>query len=300
MHLVIELLVSLLMPEYPSGSSISYFQNKFYLIGDDANTIMILDDHYGKLDSIRLFDHPGKRIPKAEKVDFETSLVVNIDGSTNLLVLGSGSSENRRKGLIMPLENNHNTDPGYLPKQLDLAEFTSRLTRKIRGSLNIEGSALVGKNLILSNRANKAYPENSLIITTPGFWKDQARASIRILMLDLPRSSGILGISELCYVESHDMLLITLTSEQTNNAIDDGPIGDSYIGWVKNITRKTNRQRLSLDGLLNLSRANENFKGEKIEGLCVSAIKANSFTLHMISDNDQGQTRLFTVLFTPQ
>ena len=299
MHLIIELLVSLLLPEYPSGSSINYFQNKFYLIGDDANTIMILDDHYEKLDSIRIFDYPTKRIPKAEKVDFETSLLIDNDGSKGLLVLGSGSAENRRKGMIVPLGSDHNPGIRNLV-QLDLAEFTNRLDRKLRGKLNIEGSALVGKSLMLANRANIANPNNSLVITTPEFWKDQARAPIKTLVLDITKSNEVLGVSELCYVESSDMLLIALTSELTNNAIDDGLIGDSYIGWVNNVAKKLNRQRLSLDGLLNLTTADEKFKGEKIEGLCVSDVKANSFTLHMISDNDQGQSRLFTVLFTPR
>ncbi len=54
----------------------------------------------------------------------------------------------------------------------------------------------------------------------------------------LGTQSEFLGISELCYVESKDMILFTFTSEGTNNAYDDGVIGSSYIGWVNNVAAK--------------------------------------------------------------
>ena len=45
-------------------------------------------------------------------------------------------------------------------------------------------------------------------------------------------------ISEIFYVESRDILLLTLSNESTNNSCHDGTIGNSYIGWINDITHK--------------------------------------------------------------
>ena len=52
--------------DYPSASAIENFDGKIYLVGDDANYILVLDSAFNKADSIPLFNHPEKRIPKGE------------------------------------------------------------------------------------------------------------------------------------------------------------------------------------------------------------------------------------------
>jgi hypothetical protein len=103
------------------------------------------------------------------------------------------------------------------------------------------------------------------------------------------------GVSELCYAEEEDMLLVMLSSEATGNAYDDGAIGDSYFAWVNHVSRKLHGGNIQLDGLVNLSDADPAFKGEKIEGVCLSAIAGNEWYLHLVADNDQGASRLFHV-----
>jgi hypothetical protein len=113
--------------------------------------------------------------------------------------------------------------------------------------------------------------------------------------LTLKNSDIVFGVSEMCYVESMDRLLITLSSEATDSVYEDGAIGDSCIGWIDSISTKIQGTHLSLDGVLDLSDCNEIFKGEKIEGLCVESVVGNELLIHLVSDNDQGVSRLFTI-----
>ena len=85
MNPTLQLLQFLLLANFPSGSSINYYENKLYLLGDDARIIIILDTHYNVVDSLRLFDYPEKRIPKSQKIDLESSAIVTIAGINTLL-----------------------------------------------------------------------------------------------------------------------------------------------------------------------------------------------------------------------
>ncbi len=285
----LELITSLLLPDFPSGSSINFYDDKLFLIGDDASHILVLDTDYKKVDTVHLFDAPAKRIAKSEKADFETSTIVSADGKDYLIALGSGSRKNRTSMIRIPLQQ------GWSFESFNYRYFLKRLKAQI-DEINIEASTLIGSRVVLGNRGNTEYPKNHIIVTDIDFWHKQAEVPIAIVELELSmNSTPFIGISELCYVESHDLLLFTLSSELTSNSYDDGAIGDSYIGWISSITNKINQAYLKLDGMINLLEVGGEFKGEKIEGLCVASVKGNEFILHLISDNDQGESKLFKV-----
>ena len=50
--------------DYPSASAIEYFDEKLYVIGDDATIVLVMDTSLNIIDSIPLLYYPGKRIPK--------------------------------------------------------------------------------------------------------------------------------------------------------------------------------------------------------------------------------------------
>jgi hypothetical protein len=287
----LELLKSLLLPDFPSGSSINFHGGKFYLIGDDARTILMLDEKYQDIGSLHLFDNPDKRIPKPKKPDFETSVVMRMEGKDYLLVLGSASLEKRVKLILVPLDQ-----AGEKLETFQYEEFASRVRATGISELNIEGCTLIGNRLVLSNRGNEAHPKNHLITTTKDFWQQQQRVVITVSEVALSVSgTSFLGISELCYAESRDLLLLTCTSEMTSNAYDDGLIGDSCLGWIEGFAHKINTPQLKLDGMINLVDLSEEFKGEKIEGICIETVESDGFIVHLISDNDQGQSKLFKI-----
>lgn len=285
------LLHSILLADYPSGSAISYYEGKFYLVGDDARNIALLDRDYRSAGAIPLFDHPEKRIPKTQKTDFETAVVVIVQHQPHLLAIGSASRKEREQVMLVPLQQ-----PDTHLSKFDTAVFTARLARSGIKEVNIEGATLAGEHLVLANRGNNTYRENHLIITGKDYWLHQDSVPLSVLPLTLPADiNNFLGVSELCYDPLSDTLLFTLSSEATANAYDDGAIGDSYIAWVNNISQKLGQSVLTLDALINLPEADAAFKGEKIEGICIEEARQNEMLLHLVADNDKGQSRLFRI-----
>src|SRR5258705_11813598 len=74
--------------DYPSASGIEFLDGKIYVIGDDANDLLVLDTGLNIIDSIPLYSFPEKRIAKAVKADLESITVIP---GKKLLLLGSGS-----------------------------------------------------------------------------------------------------------------------------------------------------------------------------------------------------------------
>ncbi|MGF6848761.1 hypothetical protein QFZ51_003996 [Chitinophaga sp. W3I9] len=292
---VITLICTLLLPDFPSASAVEFHDGRLYLIGDDATCIQVLDKEYQVIKSIPIPGISGKRIAKAEKADYEASALINLHGKTYLMASGSLATEKRRQLMLLPLPDGDSAAMQFIPYPPD---FTTQLLNSGINELNIEGAAVVNNTLLLSNRGNDTWPQNQLVLTVPGFW-EQASPAVNVVPFTLLTPTPVFtGISELCYVAEKDLLLCTFSSEATANAYDDGAIGDSYIGWISNISRKLSQTTLTPDGMLNLTAADPAFKGEKIEGICLESVQDNILTLHLVSDNDAGASRLFKVSFT--
>ncbi len=280
------------MTDFPSGSSIAYHNDKFYLIGDDASHVLILDLNYSKIDSITLFNHPEKRIPKSEKADFEASTIIQVDNEPYLLLSGSASREERKSVILIPLSSLDLKKP-HVQKYYD-ATFIDRILSLGIKDINIEGVTATGNLIILANRGNQSNPKNHLIITDSNFWEKQDETPIHLSQLLLPVDpADFIGISEVYYLKSNDILFVTLSSENTMDSYQDGVIGNSYIGWINDFTIKLNSAELKLDGLFNLADGDDELKNEKIEGICVESVNGNEYILHLVSDNDQGESKLF-------
>jgi hypothetical protein len=294
--MVIELLKSLLLVDFPSGSSINYYNGKLYLIGDDANNLLVLDNSYQQIDSMPLFDFPEKRIPKQQKADFEASTLINVHGAIHLLIVGSASREERKKAMLIPLMNGGpESNKPFMP---DFYNSTSLEQLQSKGivDVNIEGATTIGDYLVLGNRGNTANPQNHLIFTKNAFSNTQNKVAFSVSKLVLPvQLNEFAGVSELCYVESKDILLFTFSSESTSNSYDDGAIGNSYIGFIFDITSKMHDLELIVDEMINLPAINKDFQKEKIEGICVESVNGNEMIIHLVSDNDGGESKLFKV-----
>jgi hypothetical protein len=293
----IQIVKSSLIPDFPSGSSINYHEGKFYLIGDDATNILVLDTNYQKIDSVHLFDYSEKRIPKADKTDLEGSTILEIDGVNHLLMVGSASRKNRKRIILIPFSATGLTLKTLRNSFYKTKAFIKRIKLQDIEEVNLEGVCLLKGDLILGNRGNRSGQNNHLIITDRNFWEhqDDSKLLTRKLLVPDDHPSEILGLSELCYIEERDMLLITLTSEATDNAYDDGAIGNSYIGWIRNASISLKADQLKLDGMIGLADVDAIFKQEKIEGVCAESVTGSDIILHLISDNDAGESRLFKI-----
>jgi hypothetical protein len=287
----------LLLKDFPSGSSINFYDGKLYLVGDDATNLLILDNEYKQIDSIRLFNHPEKRIPKAEKTDFESSTIIVLNKIPHLFIIGSASTEKRKKTLLLPLQGNQAEYTNLFQPFFFRDAFLQQLKAKGISAINIEGSTVIKDSLVLSNRGNIANPVNHLVfipteaINAPAH-HTQISLSVKPLIVKATGKT-FTGVSELCYIESKDLLLITLSSEATTNTYDDGAISDSYIGWICDVTKKIKNANLELDEMINLTPVDPVFTLQKIEGVCVERVNDNKLDIHLVSDNDNGESKLF-------
>jgi hypothetical protein len=287
----IKLIKSASISYFPSGSTIEIFDDVLYIVGDDASEILLLDKDYNTLNKSE--DRPEiKRISKDEKIDLEASTIIHREGKPFLLIVGSGSKENREKLVMLPLPYSKNS----LPDTIDNTAFIKQLIETEIDEVNIEGVASTKEAIIFANRANIKNPINHLIFTASSFPDTAASSSAIIRKLILPNNKTIAGISGLAYDAGNDLLLFTASTEATESTYDDGEIGDSYIGYIKNISTQ-NKEEIVPDGFINLSKSDKSFKGEKIESVCIESVIGNNYVLHLVSDNDKGATRLFKINF---
>jgi hypothetical protein len=248
------------------------------VIGDDAPQMLILDTAHRIIDSIGVFEGE-ERIPKERKADLESSFILRSANKNYLIAFGSFSTPQRNKLLISDLDKrNIQIRPLALPAMKEI------------NMINIEGSALIGKKLVLSNRSIGKNGINHLIICD--FDLDSGITSYHLIQLNVPGKEYLAGISGLCYQEDLDLLLFTASTEFTEQAYTDGAIGKSYLGYIRNMSEKLEAEALKPDEWIDLS---EIFKGRtfKIESLTFEVITDTRFIIHLAADNDNGQSSLF-------
>lgn len=273
---------------YPSASGIEYYQDKIYLMGDDANNLLILDSGFRIIDSIALYDFAEKRIPKPVKADLEAITILN-DG--RLLIIGSGSLAPHRNTLWL-------INPQTKEKEnIRIDSFFQHLNRNGIKEVNIEGVALVKDKIVLANRGNLGNPFNHFIIASNEFWKKQNDTTIHIIALDkLNDTATFNGISGICYNASSDQLLLTASTEETHSTNGDGAIGKNYLGFINNFSSKLYEKSLFTDRLLELDNQFPEIKGHKIESLSILSSTNAALNLLLAADDDNGSSHLFKII----
>lgn len=276
------------LDHYSSASGIEYFRNHYYVIGDDANNLLILDEAFNPKDSIQLYSFSEKRIPKAIKPDLEA---ISVTKNGTLLIVGSGSlAPTRNTAWII--------DP--VTKQKDsirLDIFYQRLKLNGLEEINIEGICSMPGSVVFSNRGSKGYPKNHLIFTNEDFLKDQTNARLIIVPVGSNTDSSFFnGVSGLAYSTKSDRLIITVSTEDTRNNMDDGAIGKSYLWIVKNISSKKGWKAINPDEIIDLEAIDPKFNGHKIESVCITKETTRFLHLVLAADNDNGASSIFRLI----
>lgn len=278
---------------FPSGSAIEFHDEKIFVTGDDAKEVLVMNKSWKELERIPLFDFDGDRMPKNIKSDLEATTIVMVNSIPRMLILGSGSKEeHRNKAILLDLDS-------YLKDEFDLTVFYNRIKETGIADLNIESAAtLLEDYIILGNRGNKRHPDNHLIITKHLFWKHQADVELFTLPIKFPGKESKFknaGISGLTYSQHNDWLVFTASTELTDNPVDDGPIGESYLGIIENASRKIGRKDMKVDEFISLGDAEKSLKGYKIESVTIQSEKDDRLKLQLVADNDNGITCVFKV-----
>jgi uncharacterized protein DUF6929 len=283
---VITLIKTTTLQNFPSGSSINYHAGTLLLVGDDANNLLTLDTNHKQTGSFRLFNYTTRRIPKTQKPDLETSSVVTFNNKNYLLILGSASAALREKAFLLPLENGKPQLSQLTRPAFYNAALLTELSRLGIKEINIEGSTVIKEQFIISNRGNLSNKKNHLLIMNKEFVQKQEKLSLSATELIV---DPFMGVSELCYLPAKDRLLIAFSSEETTNTYDDGVIGDSYVGWVNDISNKLQQPTISVDVLI----THPALSKQKIEGICVEPAQDDHLVIHLVADDDKGHSQLF-------
>ncbi len=171
---------------------------------------------------------------KKAKPDLESLTMVprELSGQTGptLLSVGSGSSERRQRGVLVPVE-------GGEPRPFDLTPLYQELARQLP-DLNIEGVAIQGQLVRMVHRGNSAGGTNAVIdldatrffrsIAETGAVGPESLQSVR--PVDLGQLSGVtLTFTDLAPTpDGH--FLFTASAENTDNPYDDGAVLGSVLG----------------------------------------------------------------------
>lgn len=277
-----------LLADYPSASGIEYSNKQYYIIGDDANNLLILDSNLNSIDSLSLYSFAEKRISKKIKADLEAILFTR---KNKLLLIGSGSLSPYRNiaWLIDPLTKQKDTT------RLDT--FYQRLQLYGIKEINIEGACSIPGSIIISNRGSKGFPKNHLVFTSNSFWEKQELSPVTSIMIGTNTDSTVFnGVSGMAYASKSDQLILTVSTEDTRNNIDDGAIGKSYLWLIKSISSKKNWKAINPNRVIDLEKIDPRFKGQKIESVCITKETKNFLYLTLVADNDNGSSTLFKVV----
>jgi len=275
---------------YPSGSGIEFYNERFYLIGDDATSLLQLDKNFNITDSIILIDSLHGRIPKETKPDLEGITVINEKENSRLLIIGSGSLKPYRNIVCL-------IDP--VTKQTSVFRvdsFYQRLSNEGLEILNLEGICAIPGYIIFNNRGNKAYQKNYLILTQNDFLNNQSTIPVYIIQINTKEdTAGFKGVSGLAYAPGSDKLILTVSTEDTRSAYEDGTIGKSYLWIIDNISAKIKNDTISPNRIIDLETIDRRFSGEKVESACVISEKENTIFLALTADNDKGNSTVFKI-----
>lgn len=284
----LEYINSVTLLQFPSGSAVEYNEGKLYVFGDDAPYLLILDTSYNELDRIRFLSDTNFRISKETKPDIESAALITNGNQKFLYALGSMSTPQRKKLYYFPVSDIRSH------MQFDMGSISN--TFSMLPELNIEGMAMVRSKMVLSNRANTTHRQNRIIYTKMEMGDYiEKKSFISTLLLD---TQTIKGVSGLYYAEEKDILFFTASEEETPNAIEDGPIGESYLGWIRDFSSKMNDETLIPYHLIQLSDVHTSFAKQKIESVCVEKTEGQQMILHLIADNDDGKSVIFKVRLT--
>ena len=216
-----------------AASGLVVIDGHHYVVGDDEHHLAMFPKagaEKGRL--MRLF--PGElprdaKQRKAQKPDLEMllSLPIATDGRRRrLLTLGSGSTEQRRRGVLAEID-----DAGLLCdlQLLDLQGLYAALEALVP-ELNLEGAVAQGDALLLFNRGNMANPATHILTTPLSAVIDGTAAEVSIAKeLQLPSVKGVpLSVTDACLLDD-GAILVSTVAEATDNSYADGALAGSAL-----------------------------------------------------------------------
>ena len=296
-----------LFTDLPSASGMELVGDKIYVIGDDSPFLYVLNrENFQLEDKIKLFDtdlFSTGRIPKAFKPDLECLTSVQVNGQPYLAAFSSGSAPTRTKCYLISL-----SPPNDIPavQEYTLKDFYTALqtdTAYLQGDLlNIEAAATHKNQLYLFQRSVLTGANVMYNIKLPAFLQHLTNPASPVpdsekIQFALPRLAN-LDARFSGAVTFEDKLFITASVENTSNAILDGEVAGSFVGWIELSAIKPGSQPLALHTALILDSQGQTYKG-KVESIIITGRNnTNTYQALAFTDNDNGQSELLVLELT--
>lgn len=307
-----EIIKRAILPNIPSASGVEVVHGIIYVIGDDSKSLFSLNHNLQLLQTLDLFTSEylsEERIPKKTKPDLECLTHLQINGYDYLLINGSGSKDNRDKGFLVKLPTKFNKK--FFTQEVDFKPLFNLLRTHEEivadGKLNVEASAHSKDFFVLLNRGNKKGNNAALLFNSEEMQVFLAENPDmlpfpEVFTYELPSINEVpCGFSGACIWE--DKLFFTASAEDTEDAVLDGAVTGSRIGWIaidpKGRLRGSASRTLSpIQAITSFTEGGVEFQG-KVESLSFYEKESeNKFIAIGVTDSDGGDSELLMVEIT--
>lgn len=285
-----------------SASGIEFYNNNFYVIGDDNPWLYTLNQDLEIIDQKKIssIDTMVKgRIPKGLKADFECIGIDKFGESINLVIISSGSvNDSRDTAYIIDITNPDKRSSKNLRPLFENIKISAKLP--LDNEINIEGITFYENHVYLFHRGNVSENFVAKISSTEFknyFLQNSEIPDIEIYWFDLPVHNNIpSGFSGACIHPNKSGIIFTASMEDTKSEVDDGEVSGSYIGYIPISTIKKGNYSATLLTVEDKPLA------KKIESVCViqndnkSIEKKNQLELVCVCDNDDGTSDIIKLM----
>ncbi len=293
--------------DIPSGSGLEVAPGGYYIIGDDSPFLYHINSDYTFKARYALFDTSSfvnGRIPKPLKPDLESLATIKYKNKSYLFTMSSGSSEVRNLGFTIELPL---APDKPVVRQFNLTNLLESLQQDtaIVGEelLNIEGVALSDTHLYLLQRALNKAGNVVISIKLQDFmaflFEQKPVPAFKKHFFQLPELQKYQAGFSGGYVFD-DKLFFTASIESAPNAILDGEVLGSYIGFIplQDIVKNTDLAKpIVAHAAKVLDEQGETYTG-KIESLVVKAGSGKgNYKVIAVSDDDQGNSEVLEINF---
>lgn len=291
----------------PSGSGLEFYNDVYYLMGDDSPYLYELDGNFKLVQQYALFDTAAfgsGRIPKSLKPDLECMARFTYGRDEYLLLLGSGASAERNRGFLVNLTDNMQV------REVDLSRLYLFLKKVLKiegeGLLNVEGLAMDANYTYLMQRSFGARSNVLFRFETDDFidyfFLDARLPVVAVYYFNLPQlqyyHAGFSGAYAL-----DGRLFFTASVEATTNAIDDAQVLGSYIGMIDlgSLPYATDPVHPASVPIIKLSNPDGSAYLGKAESLVLGKVAgAGEYRVIVVSDDDAGHTELLELQLSVQ
>ncbi|WP_210488057.1 DUF6929 family protein [Rufibacter aurantiacus] len=288
----------------PSASGIERAGDQYYVIGDDSPYLFCLNEQFKVVQKVSLLEAKsmvGGRIPKPVKPDLEAITSVMLEGQPYLFIVGSGATSMRNVGYLVPITRQGAGKPVQVP--LEKLYDQLRQNKAITGdaALNIEGLSADEEYLYLLQRFAPGghnvlitYTLSSITSFLRGRGEAPQPSAIQPWVLpDLAQiKTGFSGLA----TGLGGRLLFTASAEETPNAVLDGEVYGSLVGWLK-AHPKGSAQATVPQTVVPVKEKDGSILKSKIESICIIDEHRHHLEAVAVADNDDGSSELVLLTF---